>query len=93
MNGFFYLNKKDRLFIITTNLKTVSEFSVVSYSRVYNWFRNGVSFYEDSLHLCVKSNIVKGKQRVNGKPKHISNMEIIEDKKKEFIDLFDTLHQ
>ena len=98
MAAFFYLNKVTRKYMVATNLKSIQEFSTISYGKLDSRLRNnraedGDSFYEDDDMILLKTEIVKGKQRV----KSINGVFVKNDRgieqvpRKVFKDMFDEI--
>ena len=63
--AFGYFDKKRRVGILATNLKSVATFSEISYNILVNWLRNGETIHENEDHLLFKTDcIIKGRQKV-----------------------------
>lgn len=72
--AFGYFDKKKRVGILTTNLKSVAVFSEISYHTLSNWLRDGKMVHENKDHLLFKTdNIVKGRQGFNNEKKKVSD--------------------
>ena len=63
--AFGYFDKKKRKGIVTTNLKSVEEFSEISYNTLSNWLRDGKTVHDNEDHLLFKTDgIIKGRQKL-----------------------------
>lgn len=83
-----YLNKKSLSFVIATNLKTISRFSDIKYSQLYNRLSQK-DYYEDEETILFKGELVKGMQKIKTKLKKQFNKQGIEKiPKAEFEDMF-----
>lgn len=61
--GFYDKIKKEG--IVTTNLKSVSDFSEISYNTLCNWLRDQKTIHDDKNCLLFKTNgIIKGRQKI-----------------------------
>ena len=66
---FSYYDSSTGKKLITTNLKSLSEFSGIPYHKVYNWFRNGTDVHIQDSIVCFRDNLSRGKQRIPKKQK------------------------
>lgn len=66
---FFYYEFETGRHIAATNIKAVSEFSGISYGRVYRWFRDGRDVYKGEGFIMLRTKVRKGMQRVKAKKK------------------------
>ena len=64
---FFYYEINTDRFIQTTNMQSVSDYSGISYHRIYNWFKGieGSHIHAEDGFICARSELVKGKQRLS----------------------------
>jgi hypothetical protein len=62
---FFYYEKNTDRFILTTNIRAVSEFSGLPYNKVRSWFLDGLKIHKDDNILCIETDVVRGKQRLS----------------------------
>jgi hypothetical protein len=62
--AFFYFEIKTDKFILASNMKSISEFAGIPYHKVYNWFNNDTDIHKDEEVLCVRTEMVRGKQRL-----------------------------
>jgi len=70
--AFGYFDKIKKKGIVATNLKSVADFSGISYHTLSNWLRNKKTFYNNSKHLLFKTKtIIKGKQGFRNEKKEI----------------------
>jgi hypothetical protein len=65
---FYYEINTDR-HILATNIAAVSEFSGLPYHKIRNWFVNGSSVHKDENYICIQTEIIRGKQRIQKKEK------------------------
>lgn len=63
---FYYERNTDR-FILATNIRAVSEFSGLPYHKIRSWFLDDSYIYKDDDVLCIKADVVRGKQRLTKK--------------------------
>ena len=64
--AFGYFDKKKRMGIVATNLKSVSDFSEISYNTLSNWLRDGKTVHDNEDHLLFKTeSIIKGRQKIS----------------------------
>jgi hypothetical protein len=74
---FFYYEIPTSKFIIATNVKAISEFSGIPYHKIYGWFNNDatgpMAHIEEGQFICARSELVRGKQRLQNKNLDDSN--------------------
>lgn len=61
---YSYYNKINHDVLITTNIRALSKASGVSYHTLRYWFRNGTEYKDTGEFTILKSELVKGKQRI-----------------------------
>jgi len=94
MIAFVILNKNSLSFMIATNLKSISQFSGVKYTLLYNRLRNS-DYFEDDEIILIKGHLIKGQQRL----KKVNNKQVLNARgievmnKKQFSDFFDEIKQ
>ena len=72
--AFGYFDKIKKKGIVTTNLKSVADFSGISYNTLSNWLRGGKTVHDNKDHLLFKTEgIIKGRQGFNNEKKKISD--------------------
>jgi hypothetical protein len=63
----FYYEKNTDRFILATNIRAVSEFSGLPYSKVRSWFLDGLKIHKDDNVICIEADVVRGKQKFSKK--------------------------
>ena len=72
--AFGYFDKKKKKGIVATNLKSVEQFSGISYHTLSNWLRNKKTMHDDPDHLLFKTEgIIKGRQGFKNEKKKVSD--------------------
>ena len=63
MMVFSFFNKAEGEGVVSTNLKSVSEVSGISYNTLANWFRDGSTQHINEDIIIFKTEVVRGRQR------------------------------
>ena len=71
--AFGYFDKKKKKGIVATNLKSIEQFSGISYNTLSNWLRNKKTVHNDQDCLLFKTEgIIKGRQGFNNETRKVS---------------------
>lgn len=75
--------------MIATNLRSISEFSGIGYTVLYNRLRKCNGYYSDPEEVFIKTKITKGRQRI----KELNGKKIVLPQKipDKMIDMFDEI--
>ena len=89
--AYSYYNKTEGTGVIATNLRAIESASGIKYNTLTYWFRNGTTVKKSEDFVILKSELIKGKQKVTKKLVEIEPSKDPEPEPEVSGDLFDQI--